>query len=238
MFGKTLIISGGKTDICFARKYLSENLFNTIVCADSGLNVVDALGIVPDYFMGDFDSVSEDVLEKYMLMASGENLKEVEKGVLKENSKKIPTYIKYPAQKDATDTQLVLEFVISHSPTEIVILGATGGRLDHLIANINILILPLKEKIPTYIVDKYNLLWLTDTNCHIKKKDAWGKYISFQPLTEKVSNIRLRGVKYPLDGKDVFLGDSLTVSNEFAEDSEAAEVLFDDGILIITESGD
>lgn len=226
MFGRTLIISGGKTDICFAKEYLAETSFDTVVCADSGLNAADRLDIVPDYFMGDFDSVSGDVLDKYMDLASGKN------------TKKIPEYIKYPVQKDATDTQLVLEFVLSHKPDEIVVLGATGGRLDHLIANINILMLPLKERIPAYIVDKYNRLWLADNDFSVKKECAWGRYISFQPLTQKVLNVSLKGVKYPLNGKDLFLGDSLTVSNEFDENSKEVEVSFDEGILIVTESRD
>ncbi len=226
MFGRTLIISGGKIDICFVSGYLAETSFDTVVCADSGLNTADKFDIIPDYFMGDFDSVSTDVLDKYMNVA------------LEENSKKIPKFVKYPEQKDATDTQLVLEFVVSNKPSEIVILGATGGRLDHLIANINILMLPLKEKIPAYIVDKYNRLWLADDDFRISKACAWGKYISFQPLTQKVSNVSLKGVKYPLKGRDLFLGDSLTVSNEFDENSKEAEVSFDEGILIVTESGD
>ena len=61
IFNKTLIISGGKTDIDFAKEYLEKHQFDTVVCADSGLNTAYALGLKVDYFMGDFDSVSSDV---------------------------------------------------------------------------------------------------------------------------------------------------------------------------------
>lgn len=153
---KTLIISGGKTDIDFAKEYLEKHQFDTVVCADSGLNAAYALGLKVDYFLGDFDSVSSDVLKLYM-------------------DRKIPNstdaeFVQYPAEKDATDTELVLDFVLENNPSTIVILGATGGRIDHLLANIGILLKALKKDIETYIVDRYNkiFLWLKKYGDYIK----------------------------------------------------------------------
>ena len=48
IFNKTLIISGGKTDIDFAKEYLEKHQFDTVVCADSGLNTAYALGLKVD----------------------------------------------------------------------------------------------------------------------------------------------------------------------------------------------
>lgn len=223
-FNKTLIISGGKTDIAFAKKYLERHKFDTVVCADSGLNTAYELGLKVDYFMGDFDSVSSNVLELYI-------------------DKKIPNsedagFVKYPAEKDATDTELVLDFVLENNPSAIVILGATGGRIDHLLANIGILLKALKKNVEAYIVDSYNKIFLVQRETELYKDDMWNKYISFYPYTEKVKNLRLSGLKYELSGEDIEAGSSKTVSNEFLDGCDKAKVSFDDGILIVIQSKD
>lgn len=223
-FGNTLIISGGKTDIEFAGEYLQVYDFDTVVCADSGLNAAYELGVKVDCFMGDFDSVSSDVLKLYM-----EKKVEVSKDAL---------FIKYPAKKDATDTELVLDYVLENDPESIVMIGATGGRLDHLIANIGILKKSLEKGVRTYIIDRYSKLYLIDKKTEIIKDDIWNKYISFYPYTEEVKNLRLSGLKYELAGTDIIAGSSRTVSNEFKEDSEKAYVSFDSGILIVIQSKD
>lgn len=223
-FGKTLIISGGKTDIDFAKHYLSDNRFDTVVCADSGLDTAHELGLKVDFFMGDFDSVSSEVLSSY-----------VDKKV--KNSVDAQ-FVKYPEQKDATDTELVLDFVLENNPSLVIILGATGGRIDHLLANIGILLKALKENVETYIIDRYNKICMIDKSTDLHKDDIWNKYISFYPYTEKVENLRLSGLKYELAGEDITIGSSRTVSNEFAEGSHRAKVSFDSGILIVIHSKD
>ena len=120
MLGKTLIFSGGKIDLEFAAEYLGAQKFDSIVCADSGLEAARLLNQDVDFFMGDFDSVSDDTLKEFM--------------------KSKAEYIRYPEEKDETDTELVINWVVENGATEIIILGATGGRLDHLLANINLLI--------------------------------------------------------------------------------------------------
>ena len=128
--------------------------------------------------------------------------------------------------------------MISLNPDEIVILGATGGRMDHFLANVNILMKPLKNGIKSYIIDKYNKIYLIDSEETIERKSLWGKYISFQPLTEKVKNVWLKGFKYTLAGKELTIGESLTISNEMADSESKAVVSFDSGVLIVIESHD
>lgn len=222
MAGRVLILGGGTIDYGFAAGYLKDQEFDITACADSGLDAAKRLGIHIDFLLGDFDSVDKETLDGFMEETSGGSTK----------------FARYPAEKDYTDMHLVLEWAVGKKPSEIVILGATGGRLDHLVANINILLLPLKNNIPAYIVDKNNKLCLVNGRYSIARNNAFGKYISVYPLTEEVSGLSLSGVKYPLDGVTVEKGGSMTVSNEFAEDAEEAVISLDKGILIVIQSAD
>ena len=224
MYNRVLVFSGGCLDTEFAKEYLANEKFDLVICADSGLDAAYQLGIEADYIIGDFDSVSGNVFEKY------------KKGDVTES--KEARFIKFPPEKDSTDTDIALEYAMEQNPCEIVILGATGGRMDHFLANVNILMKPLKRGIKAYLIDKYNKIYLTDRGIIIKRKSLWGKYISIQPLTEVVKNVRLSGLKYPLDGEDLTIGKSLTVSNEMAEGEDEAIISFDSGVVIVIEARD
>ena len=224
MLGKTLLFSGGNIEITFVKQYLSSRNFDTVVCADSGLEAAYRLQIPVDYAMGDFDSVPAALLSAYQ---SGEVA--CSPGVY---------FVQYPAAKDYTDTQMVLEWILEKGAKEITILGATGGRLDHILSNLNILVKPMRLGIPAYIVDAHNRLYLIDHSTTIYRRQLFGKYISFQPLTERVYPVTLRGFQYPLTDYTLVYGEGRAISNEMAENEEEAEVSFEEGVLIVIESRD
>ncbi|MFG6348497.1 MAG: thiamine diphosphokinase [Lachnospiraceae bacterium] len=224
MAGRILILGGGTIDYAFAKEYIKGQEFNTIACADSGLDAARKLGLGIDFLLGDFDSVQKDTLA----------------GFMEENAQhgSSTRFAKYPPEKDYTDMHLILEWAVEQKPSEIIILGATGGRLDHLVANINILMLPRAHNIPAYIVDRNNKLCLTGSRHVIKKEYSPWKYISVYPLTNRVTGVSLSGVKYPLENAVLEKGGSTTVSNEFAANASEAVVSLDTGILIVIQSGD
>lgn len=224
MFGKTLLICGGWIDLDFAADYIADRHFDVIICADSGLDAAFSLGLPVDYIMGDFDSVSPDVLHRYQKYQVANSVK--------------ARFVQYPTAKDATDTEMVIDWVLSKQPSEITILGATGGRLDHLLANINVLMQPLAKQIPAWIVDPNNRLYLADHTVELHRKDLFGKYISLIPLTEKVYPLTLQGLEYGLKNHTLTIGNSLGVSNQMAEGIETARIIFEKGILVIVESRD
>lgn len=221
MIGRTLIISGGVVETGFAEEYLSREKFDTVVCADSGLDSAYQLGLPVHYAMGDFDSVSKEILASYQ--------SEERQGIRTE-------FMPYPPEKDATDTHIVLDWVVKKHPEEIVILGATGKRLDHFLANVHILMQPLLQGIPTYLVDKYNKLYMIDHEYLLKKEELPGKYISLIPFTQRVTGVCLKGFKYGLENAVLTAGDSLGISNELMEGEESASIILKEGILIVVES--
>ncbi len=211
-----LIITGGRIEEKFISDLLSREQFSMIIAADHGLVAVDRLGISPDYIVGDFDSVPEAILKSYL-----------------ESS--IPIDI-FPREKDKTDTQIALELALQHNATSIVLVGATGSRLDHTMANIHLLLLPLQLNIDACIMDEYNKIYLKKESFQIEKQKQHGNYVSLLPFSEEVTGLTLSGFHYPLNKIVLTAGSSLGISNEII--GEVAQIEFVNGTLLVIESRD
>lgn len=218
---RILILTGGTISIDFAREYLKDKEFHTIIAVDSGLKTVEALNLPVDYILGDFDSVPSDTLEKYRTYA-----KEKQHIIMKE----------YNPMKDETDTQIAIALASELKADEIEILGATGTRMDHMLANIHLLYIPLKQNINACIIDEHNKIYLIKQNTTIIKDKLYGPYLSLLPFTETVYHVTLEGFKYPLFERNLHMGESIGISNEVV--SPKAYISLDSGILVVVESKD
>ena len=216
---RALLISGGHIENGYIKSYLQDRQYDIIIAIDGGLEKADEMNIMPTYIVGDFDTVSQEILDKYI------------------ENKKIEI-IKFVPEKDFTDTQSALNIAIENECTHIEIIGGTGTRLDHTIANIHTLQMTLGKCEDAVIINENNRIRLVTGKKVIAKKDAFGKYVSFLPLTEKVKGITLKGFKYPLDDYefDIRTTLSLGVSNEV--ETDRAEVSVEEGILIMIECRD
>ena len=213
---KILIITGGHIDDIFLKTRVEEEQYSMIIAADNGLTAADRLNIVLDYIVGDFDSVDKRVLSRY-----------------REKSIPIETF---PTEKDKTDTQIALELALRQHPTQIDILGATGSRFDHVLANIQLLMLPMQQGITACIMDVNNKIYLKRECFTIKKNMQYGNYVSLLPFTEKVFGLTLKGFKYPLNNVILTSGVSLGISNEIKEEEALVEI--SEGILLVIEAKD
>lgn len=221
-----LIISGGEVTKEVVDKVLKQNHFTSVIVADGGLTIADKLNLSIDYLVGDFDSVNQTLLKKYK--------ERIEQSVITTRLRE------FKPEKDSTDTHIAINLAIELKATKIIILGATGTRLDHTLANINLLMIPLKYKIDAEIIDMNNHIFLMDGSI-VKKKilnrhEISNKYISLLPLTNEVTKVTLFGFKYPLKDRTLTIGDSLGISNELLEDM--CEIRIDKGILIVIQSSD
>lgn len=213
---KVLIITGGNIDKTFLGQLVEINQYSEIIAADHGLIAGDHLNLPLDFIVGDFDSVPKEIIERY-----------------KRNN--VPT-ITFPIEKDKTDTELAIELAIEHHGKSIDIVGATGSRLDHTLANMNLLTIPLDQGIEAYIIDANNKFYLKKENFVIQKTNQYGDYISFLPFHGDVKGLSLRGFKYPLDNIILSPGESLCISNELIDDT--GEVLLSQGTLMVFETKD
>jgi thiamine pyrophosphokinase len=113
-----VIICGGRIeDYNRAGKYCRGA--DIVISADSGARHCKALGIVPDIVLGDFDSIDRGDFRE--LEAAGAEI------------------LRYPVEKDMTDSELAVETAIKSGCSRVILLGSFGSRLDHSISNLFLL---------------------------------------------------------------------------------------------------
>lgn len=212
----TFILAGGSISLPFLQEQLELWPDHVVIAADRGLESCMALNIEPDYVIGDFDSLDPRIKEKFL---------SDQKNVTKLNP-----------VKDDTDTEAALQLAFEKTPGDILILGGTGTRLDHVLGNISVLCQGFAHQRQVMLLDEHNRIRTINGPLTIKKAEQFGKYISLLPLTTEVTGLTLRGMFYPLCGFTLKIGTSIGISNEIV--AEEAEILFDSGILIVVESRD
>jgi thiamine pyrophosphokinase len=211
------ILGGGPVDVL--PDLNSYNEADSIwVGVDRGVYTLINKGIQPNLAFGDFDSVS-----------SGE-LVEIE-NVVKHLEK-------FKPEKDETDMELALNWALEQMPVQIRIFGASGGRLDHFFANVQLLIKPVLAGTETeiFLIDRNNVIFVKAAGKYEIKKLPKKKYISFIPVTLNIKGLTLEGFKYPLKDCHISIGSTLCISNELIRDY--GNFSFLEGILIVVRSSD
>ena len=184
---------------------------------DKGLQFLYENGIKPDYIVGDFDSVPREIVEYYR------------------TEENVPIREFNPV-KDASDTEIALRLCLGLRRKDIYILGGTGNRIDHLWANIQCLNIALAAGSEAMILDSHNRIRILEHGITLTRAEAFGKYFSVFPLELPVEDFSISGAKYPLQNHLLSAGDSLCVSNEFAEDE--VKISFVCGKVILMETRD
>lgn len=211
MANKCLIISGG----CLQPSSYYKQLANSaeyIICADGGARHAKSLGVMPDIVVGDFDTLNE--MEINELSQAG------------------VTLIRYPKDKDFTDTHIALLEAIRRGFIEIDIIAALGGRLDHTIANLMLLCLPEAKKVNVRIAEEDQDVILIRRRSQLY--GSAGETISLFSLTDSVKGINTKGLKYSLEQGELKMGLPIGVSNEFLE--KKAEIEIEEGLLLVIKN--
>ena len=195
--------------------WLPKHLTGYVVGVDRGALKLIERSLDFDVAIGDFDSVST-----------------LERRLIEEKAKFV---LELPIDKDITDCEAAVENAVDNGYRQIYLYGATGGRFDHQFATIGLMLKYAKRGVQLYLVDEKNrieiLLPFSHHTIEIKKK-----YISFFAIENTVKNLTIQDVKYPLDGYDLIVDDSLCVSNEALH--PMVKVNFDSGYLLVVQSSD
>lgn len=200
-----IICAGTIEDYASARAEIGEKDF--VICADGGLRHAAKMGVCPDVIVGDFDS--------YGTVPEGENV------------------VVLPCEKDYSDTYMAATEAEKRGYRELLLLGATGTRLDHVMANLALLEVLRRRGTRATIKDGHNSIFAAENRETITGKA--GATVSLLPIYP-VKGITLRGFKYPLNNAEIELIDTIWISNEVLSDE--AEISFESGALLVDIAND
>lgn len=207
-----IIVSGGALiDRDYFYKIICKTKKRFIICCDGGARHLEQTAIIPDVIIGDMDSINDRHLDKYF--------------------RKGTKIIRYPENKDLTDTELALDYAMNLKPATIFIWAASGGRLDHTLANVFLLCKAKRKGIRTYLADEYCEAFMPDKKeFFINEK---GQAVSILALSSRVTGISLSGFLYPLKMASMTMGESRGISNIIQNDR--ASLRFEKGSLLVVK---
>lgn len=207
-----IILAGGEIQDYQRTKNLIVDT-DFIICADGGSRHAQAMGLIPDLIIGDMDSINPEMLQYFQ-----------------NNGTKI---CKYPREKDEVDTELAIREAVNLGYKEIVLLGATGGRFDHTMANVHLLVKAAELGVKVTIIDELHRIYLVTPDLAAEIQGRPGDIVSLFPITSEVRGVFSQGLKWELQDRTFNIGNPFGISNELI--AAKAKVIIKQGILLMIE---
>jgi len=176
-----------------------------LIAADGGAKYFFDIGLTPQVIIGDMDSIDSDMRK----------------------SKSGIEHIRYPADKDKSDAELAVEYALEHGYEQIILVSATGGRLDHTLGNI-VLVASYPGRVA--IFDGISTLVAVDKSEKCVLHGRIGAIVSLMPYSTGPLKVRTKGLKYPLQDERL-ISAAHGLGNELSQ-TEAC-ICVSDGILLV-----
>ncbi len=205
---RVLIFANGELPDLNKARLLPER-DDYIICADGGTRHALALGLQPNLVIGDMDSLKEGQWQK--LEKAG-----------------IPIEL-YPHDKNETDLELALMRAVELEPTEILVIAALGGRLDHTLGNLALLSDSRLSVFNARFDDGVEEIFFCREQVEIRGRSE--DIISLIPWGGPVQGIQTKGMRWPLNRETLYPQKTRGISNEMLADS--ASVSVESGLLLI-----
>jgi len=185
-----------------------------VVCADAGYIVCKSAGIKPEAVIGDFDSLSEELISEI-------------------DSLRIER-ISHKCEKDDTDTMLCVRYGIERGFGSFLIVGGIGGDFGHTMANIQVLSFLADKDREARIVTDSERLFMADSG-NISFCGQPGKKFSVLSYTERSSGVYVKNAKYGLSDATLTQSYPIGVSNEFINEETVTVSVISGRLLIIAD---
>lgn len=195
---RALIVASGASVDAAARAPKTD----FCLAADGGLEVLQKAGLSADIVVGDLDSASPQALAK--AKAEGARI------------------MRFPKDKAESDLELALAVALENNATEVHVLLANGGRLDHQLANFLVL---CSERWKDVVVD-----------ATIGTASAWvvrgartltickGEHVSLHALGGPAKQVFTTNLHYNLDGADLPELSAMGIANYATADSPTIQL--------------
>lgn len=218
-----IFVNGNVQDYDLLERFLQPDDY--LIAADGGANHCLALNRIPHALIGDLDSVDPATVDK---LAARQ------------------IYIeRHPPAKSETDLELALVYALrvvdeharQHAKdrriSELVLVGAMGGRLDQTLGNV--LLLAQREwPIPLLLVEGNTVAHVVFPSQPIALRAGVGDTVSALPLSDVVTGITYTGMRFPLHDHTLTLGSTRGISNVVVE--APATVRITSGKLLMVET--
>ena len=183
--------------------YLREDDF--YICCDSGLKHREKLGIIPNLIVGDFDSYKNPHMD-------------VETIIL-------------PCEKDDTDTVFAVKEALSRGFQDFLLVGVIGGRLDHTLGNVSLLLMLGAQGKEAMALDDFSEMQIvSDQPAQIENRYA---YFSLLNISGTAQGITIKNAKYPLAEAEISCEYQYGISNEVLPGKYAVVTVKQGRLLLI-----
>lgn len=206
---------------CFTAQWRAGR-FASVIAVDGGFLPLEAIACVPDVVLGDFDSL----------------------GQVPEGLPKTTEVLTYPKHKDESDMELALMLARERGFDEVAVYGALGGRLDHTLANLQLLAsfsekglrvvaidLPTRDGAVSSLQPSATALTFLTGPASLTLEPHSGETISVFSLSDACLDVTEMGLAYPLDHVALTNRTSWGLSNEFTE--SPATITVGSGTLVV-----
>lgn len=180
-----------------------------IVCVDRGLEHCLQLGLHPDRLIGDLDSAPESLLQD-------ERVASVRRHV-------------FPSKKAASDLELALTILSEESINEVILLGVSGGRTDHMLFNWQLVRLR-RWPFSIQFIDDTTHTYVLEGAQSVATVSTPGSFLSLLAM-ERCTGVGTEGLQYPLADAVIETGSTLGLSN--VVESEQVRVEISSGTLLV-----
>jgi len=182
-----------------------------VVAADSGLDHALGLGLAVDAVVGDLDSASPEALGA--ARAAGTVID------------------RHPVDKDATDVELALDWVVAHGAASVTMVSGIGDRLDHLLGALSVLADRRFAGVVTEAWVGEAWVGVAHGGAQVDVAGPPGDYVSLVPIGGNATGVRTTGLRWPLGGDTLTPTSTRGVSNELVGDR--ASVTLAGGALLV-----
>ncbi len=179
----------------------------TVVAADSGVALARSMGLDVDVAVGDFDSLTPDLVERLDEIAA--------------------VVHRHPVDKSATDLELALAVAVESAPARVLVVGLEGGRPDHALANLLVAAAHRYATLDVELALGLGSAWVVRTD--LVGRWPIGTTLSIIPV-HGAAIVSVEGVRWPLDRSTLEAGTTRGVSNQTTADTSTVTV--HDGVAI------